>query len=444
MLLVYLPKISSRIQYVFELLFMQEWKIEYQVTSNVQTFEEHQFEKINYSASRINDEFFIKASSLLSENFIEEKNIIVEKKHETTILFPNDEPCDLGFDIFSAIFYMVSRYEEYLPYSPDIYGRYKAVDSISFQNNFLQKPLVNIWSRIFENILQKKFPSFKIKSSTFNPVVTYDIDVAYKFKGRNFYRTVGATAKDLLELKIKNILERIKTLLNFKKDSWDVYDSLLEVIAKNKLESIFFFLLADKTANDRNLNHNNPLMKRLINDIKNISKIGIHPSFTTSEFPEKMVIEKIRLEKISGINITKSRQHYLKFNLPTTYNSLLAAGITEDYSMGFPDMPGFRAGTCKPFYFYDLKNEKATRLKIFPVTCMEGSFINSNTQPEQAFQQILNLINEINKVNGIFISIWHNHTLSESAEYKPWKKVHDQMIEAVLQKDSGQLIHKMN
>ena len=172
-------------------------------------------------------------------------------------------------------------------------------------------------------------------------------------------------------------------------------------------------------------------MKYLVKKIMAFSGIGIHPSFNSSSLPGKIIIEKERLEEMSGKKIIKSRQHFLKFNLPDTYHSLLAAGITEDYSMGFPTMPGFRAGTCKPFYFYDLKNEKATGLKIFPVTMMEGSFMNSKTGLDESLQQIFNLIKEVKKVQGTFISIWHNHTVSETTEYSNWRKIHDQMIRAI-------------
>ncbi len=174
-------------------------------------------------------------------------------------------------------------------------------------------------------------------------------------------------------------------------------------------------------------------MKDLVTKVSEFSEIGIHPSFKTPAIPKKISVEKRRLEKISGKKINKSRQHYLKFTLPDTYNHLIAAGIKEDYSMGFADMPGFRAGTCKPFYFYDLKNEKSTDLKIFPITVMEGSFINYlKIPPHDALDYIFKMIEEVKNVNGTFISIWHNHTLSETSMYKGWRYVHDKMIERIL------------
>jgi hypothetical protein len=217
--------------------------------------------------------------------------------------------------------------------------------------------------------------------------------------------------------------------LKIQKDPWDVYDNLKETIIKNSLEAVFFFLVADKTKHDRNLSYKNSLMKSLIQKIESFSKIGIHPSFTTSDFPEKISTEKERLENLSGEKIIKSRQHYLKFKLPDTYNSLLSAGIKEDYSMGFPEVSGFRAGTCKPFYVYDLKNEKITDLKILPVTCMDATFIYySKKSPEKSLLEILNLLKETKKVEGTFIPIFHNEYLGKNRDNKKWRMVHDKTI----------------
>ncbi len=424
MLLIYLPETSSRIEYIFKFLFKHEWQIEYRTVTDLASFENFEGQKINYSSSCQAGGFFIRADTFLFENKIEKKTITVEEKHGTKVLFPSKD-CDLGFDIFSSIFYMVSRYEEYLPFPPDQYGRCKASDSLAFQNDFLQKPVVNHWIEIFKNLLKQKFPGLQIKETTFDAIATYDIDIAYKFKGRDFFRTIGSTGKDLLKLNFSNISHRIKSLLNLQKDPWDVYDSLQETIRKNDLDSIFFFLMADNSRYDRNLNYKKPLMANLIKKVDSFSETGIHPSFFSSEFPEKIAIEKDRLEKITGKKITKSRQHFLKFRLPQTYNSLLAAGITEDYSMAFPEMNGFRAGTCKPFYFYDLEKEQVTALKIFPVACMDASFIYySKFSPEKSLVEILNLMKEVKNVNGTFISIWHNDHLAADKN-KKWNSVHN-------------------
>ena len=431
MLLIYLAKKTYRCDYVFDLILKNEFGIEYRLTTDIATFQEHSEEKINYSDSKISNEFFIKSASLLFENEIKKQEIRVEQKHGIKVLFPNDND-NLGFDIFSSVFYLVSRYEEYLPFIPDESGRFKAEDSLAFKNDFLEIPVVDIWINNFKIALQNKFPSLQINRSSFNAVMTYDIDVAYKYRGRDFLRTTGSVIKDILSFKIKNIGRRIGVLRGHKKDPWDVYSYITKTIVTNNLNAVFFFLVADKSKHDRNLNYQQPVMKRLVTDVAKSSEIGIHPSFYSSSIPEKIITEKERLEHLSGKIITKSRQHYLKFILPDSYNFLLAAGITEDYSMGFAQMPGFRAGTCKPFYFYDLKNEKATALKLFPITFMESTVMNNSSNTEQAYQKIVSLLEEVKKVNGTFISLWHNHTISETLEYKEWRKVHERMIQKVV------------
>src|SRR5665647_659002 len=196
MLLIYLPVVSSRSEYIFKVIFKHELGIEYSTTADITIFENYPEAKINYSGHRHKDEFFIKAYSLLSENFVANNDIIIEEKDQTKVLFPNDESCNMGFDIFAAIFYMLSRYEEYLPFTPDEHGRYNASDSLAYKNNFLHIPLVDVWMERFKLALQKRFPTLEIKTSNFKAIITYDIDVAYKFKGRNIKRNIGTTIKD--------------------------------------------------------------------------------------------------------------------------------------------------------------------------------------------------------------------------------------------------------
>ncbi len=425
MLLIYLSKRSARCNYVFDLIFRHEFDIPYCLTADRAEFERHPGEKINYSDSSSGSGFFIRSSPLLFENNNKSQEINIVKKHQTKVFFATDDD-DLGFDIFSAIFYMVSRYEEYLPIIPDEFGRFKASDSVAFKNDFLQKPVVDIWINIFKDLLVEKFPSLKVKSSQFDAIFTYDIDVAYKYKGRGLARVIGGSLKDLALFNFNNIINRSRTLLARRKDPWDVYDGLKETIVKNKLNTIFFFLLSERTKQDHNLDYKIPLMKSLIKNVSTYSEIGIHPSFYSSDIPEKISLEKERLEDLLGEKIIKSRQHFLRFRLSETCNALLAAGITEDYSMGYPGVPGFRTGTSKPFYFYDLKNEKMTDLKIFPVTCMDATFVYySKKSPEESLVEILDLLNEIKKVGGVFIPIFHNDQLGENEK---WKLVHEKVV----------------
>ncbi|HZI68692.1 MAG TPA: hypothetical protein VFD44_03230, partial [Hanamia sp.] len=333
MLLIYLPQNSPRTQYVFDLIFSEEFGMVYRTTNSKEEFANFTEEKINYSEERIGETFFIKSSGLLWESGINQKQISVEERNSMKVIFSN-ESADLGFDIFSAVFFMLSRYEEYLSAERDKFGRFQAKQSLAYKNDFLQKPVVNIWIENLKSVFKNRFPGLQFKQESFNALITYDVDVAYKFKGRSFGRNLGSALKDIAGFNIKNFKVRIQTLLRGAKDPWDVYEEVQQLLSKNQLPSVFFFLLADKSEHDRNLDYKHPVMKQLIQQISSFTKTGIHPSFHTSTLPGKIKEEKERLESISGKMVTKSRQHYLKFQLPETYDFLISNGITEDYSMG--------------------------------------------------------------------------------------------------------------
>ena len=167
----------------------------------------------------------------------------------------------------------------------------------------------------------------------------------------------------------------------------------------------------------------------MVDTIDQWTKIGIHPSYESYLNPIKIGKEKAELEKITRKPIIRSRQHYLRLQLPETYRYLLEVGIKEDYTMGFADRAGFRAGICTPFYFYDLKSEMVTDLKIYPITYMDGSLLKyEKLSVDNAIQKVKKLIDEVKDVNGQFISLWHNHTLSNDKEFKGWNDVHTYMI----------------
>jgi hypothetical protein len=432
MLLIYSDAVSARCEYVMEVIFARHLGLQYAVTVSLAEFDAHAGEKMSYCDQRLGDEFHITADSLLSEIGITKRDIPVGALQQLPVLYANNGSCDLGFDLFAAAFYMLSRYEEYLPFTPDSHGRFPASESLANKNRFLTIPVVDEWIELFRKSLLKKFPLLATKTSSFSAIATYDIDVAYKFRGRSIIRNTGANIKDLLAGDLKNISARFNTLVKKRKDPWDTYDHLRHIMSSSDFPTIFFFLLGDRSAHNRNLHFKNPVVKDLINTTRSFSEIGIHPSYESGAIPAKIAEEKERLQALSGMNVTKSRQHYLRFHLPGTYRYLLDAGITEDYSMGFSALPGFRAGTSKPFQFYDLEKECMTPLMVFPVTFMEGTFIDVLQVPaSEANRQMKELIDAVKKVQGTFISIWHNHTVSETPEYREWKNVHDGLIDYI-------------
>ena len=123
----------------------------------------------------------------------------------------------------------------------------------------------------------------------------------------------------------------------------------------------------------------------------------------------------------------------MKLRFPETYQNLLKVGILEDYSMGYADDIGFRAGIATPFYWYDLENEQATALKIHPFAVMEVTMQQYlQLSPEEAVEQVKPLIAATKAVGGTFSTLWHNSTLSNIEEWEGWRKVYEKIIKESL------------
>ena len=186
-----------------------------------------------------------------------------------------------------------------------------------------------------------------------------------------------------------------------------------------QITPIFFLLLGNHSNYDKNTSPSNIYFQRLIQQIVQHHTIGIHPSYQSNHLDNQLKKEIQQLTTISRQPIHKSRQHFLKFDLPETYQILIDLEIEEDYSMGYASHVGFRASTCTPFYFYDLDFEIQTPLKIFPFAVMDTTLNDyMKLTPKQSLGRIRDLKNEVKRVNGTFITLFHNESLSN---YLRWK-----------------------
>jgi hypothetical protein len=434
-MLIFVPALTNRVRYVFKLIFSQRLGIDYKLTQNFDDFISYTGPKFNYSFEQFENEYFISASDLLFQSGIRDQDLYFFEYLNEPVFYSSSRKSILPYDIFAATFFMVSRYEEYLPVIRDNYDRFEAHASIAFQNNFLKKPIVDIWINQLKEKLSQLFPELQFKTSTYKFISTIDVDNAYAYLEKGIVRTTGAYAKSILNQDLFQIMERSRVLLGSLQDPYDTYDYQLNIQQKYKFEAIYFFLLGDYGFNDTNVSATN---KKLISLIKNLSDyypIGIHPSFASNEKTDMLSVEINRLSKITHKEITKSRQHFLKLKLPDTYRRLIELDIKDDYTMGFANELGFRAGTSMCFNFYDLDNESETNLRVHPFAMMEATLKYYNkVRPDQAIEHVKPIIDAIKKTGGTFISLWHNETLSNWGIWKGWRDVYEEMVQYAIDK----------
>jgi hypothetical protein len=429
MLLIYTPKITSRHKYIFKLFFNEIHQIKFQITEREDEFKAFDGAKLNYSNTSFEDEIFIESIGLLNEKGINQQDINVSPQNNIPAFFQSQSDSSMGFDVFSASFYLVSRYEEYLPFVKDIHQRFQAENSLAYKHDFLQKPLINIWAKSLMQKIKQKHPHLEVISPTYNYISTIDIDNAFYYLEKGFVRSLAGFFASLFSFDFNGIQQRFAVLLGKQKDPYDTYDAQLKLQKEYNLKVIYFILLADYGLNDKNISFTKRKFQLLIKRLADYASIGIHPSYGSNTNFAKLPKEIKRLEGITKREVTKSRQHFLKLTLPETYNQLVDCGIRDDYTMGFASAIGFRASICSAYTFYNLDTETILPIKIHPFAVMDATLLYYlKLSPEQSLTQISALIEEVKNVNGTFISLWHNDTFSNYKQWEGWESVYKEMI----------------
>jgi hypothetical protein len=344
-------------------------------------------------------------------------------------MYLTDPESDMTFDPFAASFFMLSRYEEYLAYESDLYGRFDLYNCLAYNNDFLNSPVVDLWIMELKNRLVEKFPDLKIKPKSHSYIPTIDVDEPFAFKHKGLLRTVGG----FINSGSRNIRGekrlRLKVLFGKEKDPYDTFDVLQEWHSQYKSSPIFFFQVGKRGKYDKNPPLSNRVYRELIKMTSEKYDIGIHPSYRSNIESAELEAEIASLQNVVGKPIVKSRQHYLKMRIPDTYRNLIQVGIKEDYTMGYAGETGCRAGTSNPFFFYDLREEEKTELKIFPFLVMDGTLREYlRMDKEEAIERIKMLISCTKSVNGTFTSLWHNSSLSDWGPWEGWREVYEEML----------------
>lgn len=410
-ILVYSVKPSNRLTYVLKTLLKEGLGLDYKHTSNSQEFENESGAKLNYSDATFENCVTIKPQGILFDYGIKDYPIEVIASEQYYKLFFKTNSFQIPFDLFGAAFWLLTRYEEYLPHKSDKYKRFHYRSSLAYQYNFLHLPLINLWLKELQTILANHFPELVFKTPTYSFLSSIDIDNAYKYKHKGFVRALAGFISDR---RFSKMAQRLRIILNKEKDPFDCYDFLIQAHKEKNIQAIYFFLLGDYGPNDKNHSAANLQFQVLIKHLADYSMVGIHPSFGSNTSLHQLKVETNRLSNITHKTITKSRQHFSMLRFPKTYQDLLQTGIVMDYSMGYSNANGFRASYCYPFKWYNLEIESTANLLVHPFSLTD---ITLSSQAQQMNKPILEIaqpfIDEHKKYGGQLMSIFHNDLFTD-------------------------------
>lgn len=436
MLLIYVPKLTNRLGYTINVVMRDILQTEFSITSDIGTFENYEGPRISYGFQRVveDDTPFFRSVNLLFETSIEEQEVRYFKQDDLPMLFPVfGQGVALPFDPFASIFFMLSRYEEYLPQRKDEHGRYLSSESLAVKCGFLDAPVVEYWALQVKKVVAQRYPDVVFRKRQFVFQQTIDIDAAYCYIHKGLARTCIGLFRDLiLRNDMKSVKQRIRVLCRREDDPFDTFDYIIEQNKKNKLgrQLLFFTLLGDYGIYDKPVSYNNIEFRQLLQHIGDFSKIGIHGSYYSAEEPKRLETEISRLSDILHRTIVRNRFHFLRFSLPQAYRNLEKLGIRHDYSMGYADVPGFRNGSCSILPFFDISLNRELDVRVHPFVAMDTTFQKyMQLSPDAAIEQYRLLIDRVREVDGTFSCIFHNQNLCDDFGWEGWKNVYESVLQ---------------
>ena len=426
MLLIYTHKITPRFTYITRQVFTRILGIEISYTTRVEDFIKHSGPKITYTRQPLQNEFFIRSHDILFQQGVEDLEIEVETWEELPCFFRAGERSAIPFDILAASFYLLSRYEEYLPHIKDVHGRFPPRESLAYKHGFLRMPLVDLWAHKLLEVLKGRFPEIQaaLRPYAFRPVI--DVTSSHCYAHRGFLRGMAGFLFDLSRFRLRRVWERIRVLFNKRLDPYDNYEQLIALNAKYDLRTMFFFQFAEYSTYDKNVSPNNNAFRYLIKSVADYCVVSLAVSYTGTENLRTLKEEKKRLSEVLHRPVLYSRIRYNRVDIPHTYRNLIEAEFTKDYSMGYTHEIGFRPGTCTPFYFYDLVMEVQQPIRIYPFAFHDYALLRYDSK-EVLWKDLDKLYEQVRSVRGLCIAVFSNELLGGDQK-TDWLELYEEVV----------------
>lgn len=427
MVLIFTQKMSPRVTYVFHQVLGRILGFEVNFTSKIEEFIACKEVKFSYGETRMGNEVFVKAHGFLYRQGVQEIHPEMSNWGEIPCFFETGEGSDIPFDIFSASFFMMTRYEEYYANVHTEDGRYIYENSLAYKNKFLAQPVVDLWAYKFRNELKKHFPDKIFSERKYKTINILAVAEAYKYREKGLLRNLGGGVGELFSLRLKALYSRIKVQLFLRPDPYDVYKELLQFSKQRKIKWKFMFQLSDFSLHNKNLGHNKNQYHTLIKSMGDYGKVGLLLGRDAIFESGVLKREKKRWERILNRDLEIAISNDFGINLPDLYNNFDALEIPHDYSMGYIEEIGFRAGTCTSFLFYDLKLERISHLILHPTT------FNSTAFSDKSFFEVKTKLEKmqtlIKKVNGDMRMRYKNSDFAEEKTRDKYYQLLEKMNE---------------
>jgi hypothetical protein len=350
------------------------------------------------------------------------------------VFFRTHRIYDVPFDLFAAAFYLLSRYEEYLPHASDAYGRPDPAATLRGQRDWLDMALVDRYALRLAALIQQRWPDYPQPVRLYRFVPTIDIDQMYAYRYKPPLKQFLGAMRDLSAGRLAEVRRRVQVCRSNSPDPFDTYALMAQWHRAAGVHPLFFIQMGDYGGYDQ---AHAPTSRAFIDCVFQLQRegtVGLHPSYRSRGDANTLKKEKKLLEAQLGMSVTRSRQHFLCVKLPDTFIQLHELGVQDEYSMGYAGTTGFRSGTATPHPFYDLLGDRVLPITLHPTCVMDVTLMQYlRLSPYEAVERVRKLVKEVRDVGGQMLTLWHNSSLSGHGAWQGWEGVYP----AVLKEAAG-------
>jgi peptidoglycan/xylan/chitin deacetylase (PgdA/CDA1 family) len=332
----------------------------------------------------------------------------------------------LSIDVFGSVFFLLTRYEEVVRPVRDRHDRFPASASLAAAEGFLDRPLADEYVDILWMAMRTLWPGIVRRPSTYRLRLTHDIDEAWAARGRPVGRVVRALAGDALRRRDVGLAaRRFRSLLDARvgrvdHDPYNTFDFLMDTSERHDIRTTFY-VVAGRTDRrfDGHYELSDPLVGKLLRRIHDRGhEVGLHPSYGAYLSAERTQEEFDLLRAAcSAAGFDQPawgvRQHYLRFENPTTWRIQETVGFEHDSTIGFADHVGFRAGTCREYPVFDLLDRRRLALRERPLLVMDVSLFDYMAAEDgEAADRVKTIIDACRRQRGDAVLLFHNNAIA--------------------------------
>lgn len=324
-------------------------------------------------------------------------------------------------DLVASSFFLLSRYEEVASSADkfDQHGRFSGKESLPYRAGFIERPLVDEYSKLMLKWLEMAGVSVPAEKEGFSKIyLTHDVDMLGLYQHPRGFLSGIYHSLFQRDATLRSVLH---SQLSIEKDPAYTFQWLMEQDLMVEGAEPWFFV---KAVTESQYIYDKPLyiphskrLKRLIETIRESGgKIGLHSSYRSYHETDVLSNEAESLRKATGLDITANRCHYLTIQPPNRPEPYLEAGITDDFSLTYASHAGFRIGTSRPVRWINPCSLEVLPITLHPTAIMDGTLSGAeymNLSAEEAFSQSWRIIDEARKHGGELVLLWHNTSVAE-------------------------------